>query len=241
MIFIHALTGLTNRHMNERWQHSGSTISSIVEEVMNVMLHCGKFFMRQPGEADPPADRIRLGPKYFPFFDGCQGALDGTHIHAVVELLQAQKCRNRKKFISQNVLAVSDFNMLFTYALVGWEGSAHDGQMLADALSKGRVIFPGKYYLGDAGYALTRYFLTPFRGVRYHLKEWVRGLQRPQNKEELYNLRHSSLRNVIERIFGVAKKRFPLLVTMHSYAFCDQCNLVKCIFPSQFHSSQLNL
>src|SRR5437667_4758184 len=30
----------------------------------------------------------------------------------------------------------------------------------------------------------------------------------PQTPQELYNLQHSSLRNAIERIFGVLKKRF---------------------------------
>jgi hypothetical protein len=35
---------------------------------------------------------------------------------------------------------------------------------------------------------------------------------RPQNKEELFNLRHAQARNVIERIFGVIKKRWVILV-----------------------------
>jgi hypothetical protein len=35
--------------------------------------------------------------------------------------------------------------------------------------------------------------------------------QRPQDYKELFNLRHSQLRNVIERIFGAAKKRFAVL------------------------------
>jgi hypothetical protein len=53
--------------------------------------------------------------------------------------------------------------------------------------------------------------LTPYRGVRYHLKEYSsRG---PQNPRELFNLRHSSLRNVIERTFGVLKKRFPIIAS----------------------------
>lgn len=33
---------------------------------------------------------------------------------------------------------------------------------------------------------------------------------RPQNKEELFNLRHAQLRNAIERILGVVKCRFPI-------------------------------
>lgn len=34
---------------------------------------------------------------------------------------------------------------------------------------------------------------------------------RPQNAKELYNLRHAQLRNVVERIFGVLKKRWYIL------------------------------
>ncbi|CAN1777734.1 hypothetical protein LINPERHAP1_LOCUS14169, partial [Linum perenne] len=46
------------------------------------------------------------------------------------------------------------------------------------------------YYLCDAGYANCEGFLTPFRGQRYHLKEW--GNNQPQTAEEYYNMKHSS-------------------------------------------------
>jgi len=48
-----------------------------------------------------------------------------------------------------------------------------------------------------------------YRGVRYHLKEYAR--RGPQNPRKLFNRRHSCLRNVIERTFGVLKKRFPII------------------------------
>ena len=35
---------------------------------------------------------------------------------------------------------------------------------------------------------------------------------RPQDEEELFNLRHTSARNIIERIFGVLKQCFSILV-----------------------------
>jgi hypothetical protein len=35
--------------------------------------------------------------------------------------------------------------------------------------------------------------------------------QKPENAKELFNLRHSSLRNVIERIFGVLKRQWQIL------------------------------
>ncbi|XLU45786.1 hypothetical protein S245_040600, partial [Arachis hypogaea] len=66
-----------------------------------------------------------------------------------------------------------------------------------------------KYYLGDAGFMLKFGILTPYRGVQYHLKEY--SVRESQNSKELFNHRHSSLRNVIERCFGVLKKRFLII------------------------------
>jgi len=69
--------------------------------------------------------------------------------------------------------------MLFCFVLAGWEGSAHDALVLNDAIkNKGFRVPEGKYYLADAGYSLSPSFLTPYRGVRYHLKEWSRGRNR---------------------------------------------------------------
>lgn len=40
---------------------------------------------------------------------------------------------------------------------------------------------------------------------------------RPTTKEELFNLRHASARNIIERIFGVLKRRFRILLLAPEY------------------------
>jgi hypothetical protein len=62
------------------------------------------------------------------------------------------------------------------------------------------------------GYGLTNKILTPFRKVRYHLKEWSQSQDgRPKTPRELFNLRHATLRNVIERRFGTWKKQFKIL------------------------------
>jgi hypothetical protein len=65
--------------------------------------------------------------------------------------------------------------------------------------------------LGDAGYGPSEFVLTSYRGTRYHLKEVRQADQKPENSRELFNLRHSSLRNVIERIFGVLKRQWQIL------------------------------
>ncbi|CAN1215408.1 Protein ALP1-like [Linum perenne] len=98
------------------------------------------------------------------------------------------------------------------YCLAGWEGSAHDGRVLRDAVSRpnGLRVPKGSYYLCDAGYANCEGFLTPFRGQRYHLKEWGSN-NRPTTPEEYYNMKHSSCRNFIERAFGLLKMRWAIL------------------------------
>ena len=44
--------------------------------------------------------------------------------------------RNRKGFISQNVLAACSFDMQFQYVLAGWEGSVADSRILDAALER---------------------------------------------------------------------------------------------------------
>jgi hypothetical protein len=67
-------------------------------------------------------------------------------------------------------------------------------------------VFSGKYYLVDSGYLNEYGFLGPYRGQRYHLQEFRRRGQ-PQTREEIFNRMHSSLRCMIERTFGVWKKK----------------------------------
>lgn len=49
--------------------------------------------------------------------------------------------------------------------------------------------------------------------------------RRPKNREELFNLRHSSARNVIERIFGVLKRRFRILLLAPEYSLEIQARI----------------
>jgi DDE superfamily endonuclease len=48
---------------------------------------------------------------------------------------------------------------------------------------------------------------------------------RPRNREELFNLRHASARNVIERIFGVVKRRFRILLIAPEYSLDIQARI----------------
>jgi DDE superfamily endonuclease len=102
-----------------------------------------------PSENTPTSTRITDNPKYAIYFNDCLGALDGTHVGIHVPIELQPRYRNRKGTLSQNILAVCNFDMVFVYILAGWEGSAHDSRVLGDAQTfKGFSTPVGKYWLG---------------------------------------------------------------------------------------------
>ncbi|KAL0332875.1 UNVERIFIED_CONTAM: hypothetical protein Scaly_2189000 [Sesamum calycinum] len=122
---------------------------------------------------------------------------------------------------------VCDANLKFLYVLPGWEGSASDARVLRDALQRPnglKVYTVDKYYLVDAGYTNGPGFLAPYRATRYHLNEWKGNT--PTNFKELFNLRHSSARNAIERTFGLLKKRWAILRTASFYNVKTQIRII---------------
>ncbi|KAM5570194.1 hypothetical protein ABKV19_017281, partial [Rosa sericea] len=194
---------LKNSTIKAIYARSGETISRQFHHVLRSVVKLGKLYLKQ--------HELVLNERDFEkwrWFQGALGALDGTFIDLTVPTEDKPRYRNRKGNISTNVLGVCDANMKFIYVLPGWEGSAADSRVLRDALTRrnGLKIQSNKYYLVDAGYTNGPGFLAPYRGTRYHLNLW-RG-NTPRNHKELFNLRHSSARNTIERAFGLLKKRW---------------------------------
>ena len=68
--------------------------------------------------------------------------MDGTHVPCIVDAHLQPAFRNRKGYTSQNVLAIVDFQMKFTYVVVGWKGSVHDARVLRDAERDPSFRFP---------------------------------------------------------------------------------------------------
>ena len=64
---------------------------------------------------------------------------------------------------------------------------------------------------------MKKWFLSPFKGERYHFLDFQEG-QVPQNLEEKFNYRYSSLYSVIEQTFGVWEnfERYAWLLFTHS-------------------------
>ncbi|XP_047147356.1 putative nuclease HARBI1 [Vigna umbellata] len=211
--FLHIIGhNVKNRSVAFFFYRSGATVSKHFHNVLDAILSLESEFLTQPSR-DEVHPYVLNNNRFYPYFKDCLGAIDGTHVRVRVPRTDAPRFRGRKDWPTQNVFAACDFDMKFTYVLAGWEGTASDSRILKNALDRDDpfVIPQGKYYLGDAGFMLKSTVLTPYRGVRYHLKEFTR--TGSQNARELFNHRHSSLRNVIERTFGVLKKRFPIIAS----------------------------
>ncbi|KAF7815082.1 protein ALP1-like [Senna tora] len=132
------------------------------------------------------------------WFKGCLGALDGTHIRIRVPSEDQPRYRNRKGEITTNVLGPN-----------------------------GLKVPEGQYYLVDAGFTNGPGFLAPYRGQRYHLSEWREG-RNPTNPKECFNMIHSSARNVIERCFGMLKKRWAILRNPSFYPVRTHNRIILC-------------
>ncbi|XP_057770768.1 uncharacterized protein LOC130990562 [Salvia miltiorrhiza] len=218
-----------------------SMIARIPEQVRHMnrlailSLHLMLFVKPKPVEEDCVDSRWR-------WFQGCLGALDGTYIDVMVPNKDKPRYRTRKGHISTNTLAVCDRYLKFVYVLPGWEGSTADSRVLRDALIRphGLRVPKGNYYLCDNGYANCEGFLAPYKGVRYHLKEWGPMCARPQNARELFNLRHAKARNIIERAFGIMKMRWGILRSTSYYPVKTQNRLIMaCFIINNFIRSEM--
>jgi hypothetical protein len=198
-IFLHlARTGLSSRMLQERFQRSADTISVFIELTVHhpciimiltqllsyvhklTNMFIGSFYKRyvKPMRENETPPEVASNPKLFPYFRESRGTLDGSHFNSWVSEEATARFRNRKGGISQNVLAGSDYDLKFIYILSGWEGSASDSRIFEYARREDLKLPNGCYLLADAGFPICDMLMTPYRGKRYHLKEWGRGNQK---------------------------------------------------------------
>ncbi|KAL5699871.1 hypothetical protein ACHQM5_030707 [Ranunculus cassubicifolius] len=213
---------VTQRTVAERFQHSTGTVHYWFKLIIRALAALGTELIK-PVNRGAVQPEIQRNPKWFPYFKNCIGAIDGTHVAAWSPASTSSTFRGKRtKLVTQNVLAACSQDMMFTFVYTGWEGTAHDSRVFLDALTREGNGFPmppkDHYYVVDAGYPNIPGFLAPYRGERYHFDKTTNTNQRRiKGKYELFNYRHSSLRNVIERVFGVWKTRFPILKFIPNY------------------------
>lgn len=76
------------------------------------------------------------------FLQDCIGVIDGLHIPAHVPAKDQARFRNKKGYLSQNVLAACTFDLQFIFVYPGWEGSAVDSRVLRAVLDDPDQNFP---------------------------------------------------------------------------------------------------
>ena len=191
------------------------------------MLALYKDVIHLPIAETPTSTRITKDPKYITYFSDCISALNSIYIDVQVAPQEQPRYRNHKSYLTQNILTIYDFDLRFYYILLGQEGSVHDIVVWRDAqYYKGFKTLSEKYQLGDVGYANTDTILVLYRGIRYYLKEQRLSSQKPMNYKELFNLRYTSLRNIIERIFGILKRKYQILRCAPEYSFETQTRII---------------
>lgn len=118
----------------------------------------------------------------------------------------AEIYRTRKQFFGINVQTVSDRDLYIRDIVARWPGSTHDQTIFNNSTLKQRFEEGhfGKYMLvGDSGYQLKPYLMTKMQNVH-------------TPAENLFNESIIRTRNVVERQYGVWKRRFPVLqLEMH--------------------------
>lgn len=135
-------------------------------------------------------------------FPNVIGAIDCTHVRIQSPGGDnAELYRNRKGYFSWNVQVIGDSQLRICDIVARWPGSTHDQTIFNASSVKTRLEnghFHNSVVLGDSGYGVTNYLMTPLGNPR-------------SRAEQLYNESHIRTRNTVERLFGVLKRRFPVL------------------------------
>ncbi|KAH7858551.1 hypothetical protein Vadar_025207 [Vaccinium darrowii] len=126
-MFIHLLRGYSNFEIQERFQHSGETVSRQIHKILRCLKEFNYDKLQPTRSQDDPHPYLDQRPLYAPFKGKCVGALDGTHIMVRCRKKDDdRKFFGRKGYATQNILVACDFDLTFLYASAGWEGSFHD-------------------------------------------------------------------------------------------------------------------
>lgn len=95
------------------------------------------------------------------------GTIDCTHIKISGQGGdEGETFRNRKQFFSINVQSVANAGLTFQNIVARWPGSTHDSHIFNESRLKRRLEqgeFEDGVLLGDGGYKLYPYLMTPYR------------------------------------------------------------------------------
>ncbi|XP_031327357.1 putative nuclease HARBI1 isoform X1 [Photinus pyralis] len=178
-----------------------STVCKIVSKVSRLIASIAREFIYMP------RNEVEIASAQNKFYDIAGfprviGAIDGCHIKIQSQGgADAEIYRNRKGYFSVNVQAVTSADLLFQDIVARWPGSTHDTTIFRNSRLMHRFNngdFGNSILLGDSGYMNLSYLFTPFLNVQ-------------NDGERNYNRSHVQSRVKVENLFGVWKRRFPII------------------------------
>jgi hypothetical protein len=147
-IFLYAIvTDLSIRKLAERFQRSIEIICRVYHKVMRSFLKPGfvESIIQYIPNDTPMPDIIFSNPKLYPYFKDYVRVIDGTKILVSLPVTERAVFKNGHNNLSQNILAVCDFDIRFTDVLVSWEGSILDSALWKTAIRyKAVQVLEGK-------------------------------------------------------------------------------------------------
>lgn len=179
-------------------------INSVSKAIATKLMDKYVVFPQTIGEIEKLSDAFQETADFPLVF----GLVDGTQIPiAAMEKETEFGYVCRKGFHSINTQVIIDSTMRFLNANARYPGSTHDSMIwqcsLVSSLLEDMYNQMGAkwkhYLLGDSGYPLEPWLLTTYDQPKTHAQ-----------KE--YNVRHRSLRSLVERAIGLLKARFRCLL-----------------------------
>ncbi|KAL0419256.1 UNVERIFIED_CONTAM: hypothetical protein Sradi_1339100 [Sesamum radiatum] len=142
--------GMHKRHRDnmERFQHSLETINRRFHRVLSALCAMAPELITPPNFTEPHP-RVANNPDFYPFFKDCVGAMDGTLVPAWVPRVDQHRYRSRKGRLAQNVLAICDFDMNFTYVYAGWEEVRPTPVSWTMQYHKIQIFLPADWFSND--------------------------------------------------------------------------------------------
>ncbi|XP_074284106.1 uncharacterized protein LOC141608662 [Silene latifolia] len=134
--------GSSYRDVADRFKHSISTICVYFKKVLDALVILSHDIIRPHRDLLEVPPEVENNSLYWPYFKDAIGAIDGTHIEAVISDRTGTPFRNRNGRKTWNVLGCCSFDRIFTFINVGWEGSAHDLTVWRDSLTASKYVFP---------------------------------------------------------------------------------------------------
>lgn len=175
-----------------------STVSRIIDEVSDLAVQKVNVWVKFPcnqGEINA----AKLGWQERFQFPSCIGVVACTHVKIVKPTNHGDEYVNRKGFTSINVQCTCNVKEEFTSVDARWPGSVHKSRIWKNSLIRENVKgFEHCMMLGESGYAIEPWLVTPYLNPQTHDKR-------------KYNRLFKSERVITECLLRQLKRRFPFL------------------------------